>query len=296
MNLDDLIINVFCLVDDQLIELHKGIKWRTRGFAPRMSDAEVITIEIIGEYLGLSKETQLFHHFRHHYSEMFPNLLEIHRTTLTRQMANLWKIKEQLWQSILPAGKDSSVSIIDSFPLSICRFGRANRCKLFQGVASFGRDHSTKATIYGFRLHVRCQEKSRLITRFSIAPANESDLSLLPQLAEHSSGVLLADRNYWSPELKRSFKEQGLRMLVPFKKKKSDPKPKLSRYISRHRQLIETVFSQLTQRFSIKKNWARDIWHLSNRIIRKVLAHTIGVLLCQKQGISSLQLSKLFDF
>lgn len=293
MNLDDLIITVFCLVDDQLVDLKQQIKWRTRGFAPKMSDAEVITLEIIGEYLGLDKENQLFHYFRRHYSDMFPSLLEIHRTTLTRQMANLWKIKEQLWQSILPVQKDKLTSLVDSFPLSICRFGRANRCKLFEGFAGFGRDHNTKATIYGFRLHVRCHQASGLITRFSIAPANESDLSLLPQLAEQTSGVLLADRNYWSPETQASFKEQGLRMLVPFKQKRSDPNPGLSYYISRHRQLIETVFSQLTQRFSIKHIRARDMWHLSNRIIRKVLAHTIGVVLCQKQGIQPLQLSKL---
>lgn len=296
MNLDDLIITVFCLVDDQLIELRKRIKWRTRGFDPKMSDAEVITIEIIGEYLGLNKENQLFQYFRRHYKEMFPNLAKIHRTSLTRQMANLWRIKEQIWQSILPAEKDTLTSVVDSFPLSICRFGRANRCKLFQGVADFGRDHNTKATIYGFRIHVRCHQASGLITRFTIAPANESDLKVLPQLAEQTSGVLLGDRNYWSPELQDNFKDQGLQMLVPFKKKKFDPKPKLSRFISRHRQLIETVFSQLSERFSIKNVRARDIWHLSNRIIRKVLAHTIGVVLCQKQGIQPLQLSKLFTF
>lgn len=296
MNLDDLIITVFCLIDDRLQELRRHINWRTRGFAPKMSDAEVITLEIIGEYLGLDKENQLFSYFRRHHQELFPQLKQIHRTTLTRQMANLWKIKEQLWQAVLPAEKDSLTCAVDSFPVSVCRFGRANRCKLFRGVAAFGRDHSTKATIYGFRLHVRCHYRTGLITRFAVAPANESDLALLPPLAQYSSGVLLADRNYWSPEIIDGFKDQGLRLLVPFKKKKSDPNPQLSFYISRHRQLIETVFSQLTQRFSIKQVRARDMWHLSNRIIRKVLAHTIGVLLCQKQGIPPLQLSKLFAF
>jgi len=39
--------------------------------------------------------------------------------------------------------------------------------------------------------------------------------------------------------------------------------------------LIETVIGQLTQRFHIEKIWARDLWHLTSRLNRKLLAHTL---------------------
>ena len=45
------------------------------------------------------------------------------------------------------------------------------------------------------------------------------------------------------------------------------------------RRLVETVAGQLEQQFFIKTTLARDLWHLSNRIIRKILAHTCGVFL-----------------
>jgi len=41
------------------------------------------------------------------------------------------------------------------------------------------------------------------------------------------------------------------------------------------------------------KVWARDYWHLTNRMARKVLAHPIGVWLNEVHGRNSLQLNVL---
>jgi hypothetical protein len=41
--------------------------------------------------------------------------------------------------------------------------------------------------------------------------------------------------------------------------------------------MIETTFGQLAGRFHIERTWARDLWHLSHRVIRKVLGHTVAV-------------------
>jgi hypothetical protein len=46
------------------------------------------------------------------------------------------------------------------------------------------------------------------------------------------------------------------------------------RLIVKVRRLIETVIGQLVGRFHLDKVWARDIWHLSSRLNRKILAHT----------------------
>ena len=43
------------------------------------------------------------------------------------------------------------------------------------------------------------------------------------------------------------------------------------------RRVIETAFGQLAERFHIKRTWARDVWHLSHRVIRKILGHTVAV-------------------
>ena len=42
------------------------------------------------------------------------------------------------------------------------------------------------------------------------------------------------------------------------------------------RRLIETVIGQLPDHLHIAKVRARDLWHLTSRINRKILAHTMG--------------------
>ena len=42
------------------------------------------------------------------------------------------------------------------------------------------------------------------------------------------------------------------------------------------RRLVETVIGQLSERFNLQTVRARDVWHLTNRLNRKLLAHTLA--------------------
>jgi hypothetical protein len=290
MDLSTFIVAVFCLIDDQLKDLGR---LRGRGPAPTLCDSEVLTIEIVGEFLGLDKDTKLFEYFQRHYAHYFPNLRSVHRTTFTRQAANLWKAKERLWQGLLAeTPHDPGFALADSFPLPACLFARAYRCRRFRGEAAFGKDTLLKQTFYGFRVHVRVCWPG-VITRFSVAPANAHELSVVPELTERTSGLLVGDRNYHSPETREELATLGVELLAPYSSKKRDPTPRRSALLSRFRYRIDTVFSQLTGRFSIKRVWARDLWHLMSRLVRKVLSHTVAFLLNHRMGHPPLQLSKL---
>ncbi len=85
----------------------------------------------------------------------------------------------------------------------------------------------------------------------------------------------------------------GIELLAPYSSKKRDPAPRKSAHLSRLRYRIDTVFSQLTERYSIKRVWAKDLWHLGSRLLRKVLSHTVAFLLNHQLSNSPLQLSKL---
>lgn len=50
----------------------------------------------------------------------------------------------------------------------------------------------------------------------------------------------------------------------------------LVRALIQTRRLIETVLGQLVERFHLGTIRARDLWHLTNRINRKLLAHTVA--------------------
>jgi hypothetical protein len=58
MLLADLIINVYCCVAASYAELVKS-PLRTRGFQTKLTDREVITMEIVGEFLGKDADKEI---------------------------------------------------------------------------------------------------------------------------------------------------------------------------------------------------------------------------------------------
>ena len=68
----------------------------------------------------------------------------------------------------------------------------------------------------------------------------------------------------------------GIELETALRSNMHDPRhPVWVALLKRVRRLIETVIGQLVERFSIEKVWARDRWHLTSRINRKLLAHTV---------------------
>jgi hypothetical protein len=59
------------------------------------------------------------------------------------------------------------------------------------------------------------------------------------------------------------------------------------------RRLVETVIGQLTDHLHMAKVRARDLWHLTSRINRKILAHTMGIYLNRMLGREPLQFDGL---
>ena len=294
MNLETLIVAVFCLVDDVVRDLCRGRRLRQRGPAPVLADSEVLTVEIVGEFLGLDTDRGLHAHFRRHFGHLFPGLREVHRTTFLRQAANLWAIKLALWRHLAAATRrDPALTLIDSLPVPVCRFARAYRCRAFRGLAAFGYDPVAHQTYYGLRLHLRVAWPG-VITAATLAPANEADLAVAPQLLAGLTGWALGDKGYWSPSLRAELAPAGLDLIAPPRGKSPGANRWPARLVQARRR-IETVLGQLTERFHAERVRARDEWHLMARWLRKLASHTLAVLLCQQAGLAPLAFELLLE-
>jgi hypothetical protein len=284
---------VFCVIDEAVPRVMAGQRLRQRRLRPALAVSEVLTMEVVGEYLGLAQDSTLFTFFRRHYTHFFPALRTLHRTTFVRQAANLWHLRERLWQQVLERlPHDRAFAIIDSFPLPVYQFARAYRCRRFRREAAFGKDTLARQTVYGLRVHVRL-EWPGMIARFCVAPANAHELTALPAMAEQTVGTLVGDRNYWSPATTAEWQTYGVEVLAPYRSAKRDPHPRWSAVLSRVRYRIDTVFGQLVDRCMVKRVWVRDLWHLCSRLLRKVLMHTLAVLLNVELGNPPLHLARL---
>lgn len=288
MDITTFMISVFCLIEDLLA----GQPLRRRGPQPTLRDSEVLTMEVVGEFLGIDTESNIFTHFCRYYSDWFPGMRKITRTTFTRQAANLWKVKQELWQRLAQRiPHDPYISIIDSFPVPVCRFARAPRSRSFGEVAAYGHDEVARQTYYGLRAHVRLAWPG-VIVDCALAPANLHDTEGAEELLQGTYGFVLADRNYWKPELFERLQANGLQLLVPYKSAKRQKQP-WPRFLTHMRYRIETVFGQLVQRFNAKRVWARDLWHLTSRWMRMFLSHTLAVFFCAQHNLPYLSFARL---
>ena len=73
MDRDEFIITVYCLVCEHYQVIKNTYPLRRGGFAPALSDEEVITMELCGEYFKLATDKDLFAYFRTHYAHFFPS-------------------------------------------------------------------------------------------------------------------------------------------------------------------------------------------------------------------------------
>jgi hypothetical protein len=292
MNLNDFIVNVFCKTDDFMKKYFPERTLRSRGPIPQLADSEVLTIEIVGEIIGLETDKAIFEFFKRFYIDYFPKLGC--RVSFARQSAKLWAIKQQLFMDIGKKFQDTIV-VLDSFPIHVCRFIRARGSKLFKGIARYGKELGNQ-TFYGFRLHIKINSIG-MIQSFDLTAANVHDINMVEELTGGDRGLLLADRAYLSQPLKQQLLEkQGLELSVPTKYgEPTELNPKQLRFRKHIRRLIETVGNQLANNLHMKKIWARDLWHLTNRICRKILAHTFCVIFCLREGIKPLCFSKLIN-
>lgn len=69
---EEFIIAVYCCVDDCLRQITQGTRIRARGFAPSLSDSEVLTMEIVGEFQGLDCDRYIWKYFYDHWRKLFP--------------------------------------------------------------------------------------------------------------------------------------------------------------------------------------------------------------------------------
>ena len=296
MTFNDYLLHLFYLIDSEL-EAMELPRLRARGPAPTLHDSEVLTMELAGEFIGIDTDRGIYRHFRRYHAAEFPALARVHRTSFTRQAASLWRVKQLLHERLfarIPLHEDP-LWLIDSFPLLVCRFARAKSCKRFKGSAAFGYDHLVRDTFFGFRVHVRCSDEGPLAPA-GLTAADVHDLVGIRTVLPPRGGVGVGDRNYHGgPHADDLLREHGFVLLAPFRTRARDPDPIRSDLLRRVRRLVETVIGQLVERFHCKRTWARDVWHLCNRLARKFLSHTAALLLNARAGNPPLRFDLLLD-
>lgn len=275
MPIEEFIIRVYCLVEEIFGEVVGGVKLRTRGEPPSLDDCEVITMLIVGEYLGLGSDKKIWFHFKTHWRSWFPGLGC--RTSFTRQSANLCHVQQHILETLSERVCDTKdLFLFDGFPIPVCHVRRYKRRRLFGEDGAVGYCAAKGEHYFGFKGHIMVTACGA-IRRFCVAAANIDERDMLPQTSEGLSGDIIADKGLIRPELTQELEGNGIHLHTPLRKNMDDPRPKqFVKQIMNIRRIVETMIGQLTGRFQIQAIKAKDTWHLMTKITRKILAHTVA--------------------
>lgn len=236
-----------------------------------------MTLSICSEIIGIDSENAWYSFVKRNYRHLFPNLCS--RTRFNRTRRNLLQVTERLRQNLPFAFPipQSRYFVIDSFPLPVCKFGRAHFCHSFrEDGANYGRCPSKKETYFGFKVHALITLEG-YITAFEITPASIDDREGLRDFAEDHLGlVILGDKGYTGERLLEDMHAKGICLLSlkPSNYKTNWPK-KIRQLIFRFRRRVETVFSQLSEQMNAERVLAKSFHGLCTRLENKILGHNL---------------------
>ena len=196
------ITEIFCLVDEFMIEYNSVIGKRVIGNTPkrkpRMNQSEVITIMILFQLSNI-RTFKAFYigYVQKHLQDDFPKTVSYNRFVELQKQAVL---PIALFAKTCCLGDCTGISFIDSTPLRVCKNKRIFNHKVFKGIATRGK--STMGFFYGFKLHLIINEIGQILD-FQITQANVDDRSPLKKgdILKRIWGKLYGDKGYVSQKL-----------------------------------------------------------------------------------------------
>lgn len=294
MPIEEFIISVYLCLCKTYSEVTNDTKIRKSGPDPELTDVELLTMEVAGEFLGINEDKKIWFYFKTSWAHYFPNIGS--RSSFVKQSINLTNIKKKIYSVLkeqLTESINQEVSIADGVPIPVCKYARASRHKNFKAEAAFSYCAAKDEKYYGFKGNI-VTTNDGVIIGFNLAPSNLDEREALLEMADSLKNLLIADKGYIGKEWQEAFSKAGIDLQTPLRSNMKETRSKwFLKYMMKTRKTVETVISQLTERFSINKVKARTMWTLTNRIARKLLSHTMAIFINKQQGNELLQFDKL---
>lgn len=275
MEQEDRIIWIYLRIEEIYQQITNGKRLRRHGFPPRLSDVEVLTMEIVGEMEGRNGDRAIWRYFDEHWRSWFP-MLSAYKT-FAKHCANLCWVKQEIMARLF--GTQDDVHIIDGVPMPVCHNARSYRCRMLCEVAAKGYCAAKDEYYYGLRGHA-VMGLNGFITAFVVTPANLDERLSLGDLIGKIRGMLIGDKGFIDHKWKALLAQHGIDLQTPLRENMKDNRPKWTvKQLLKVRKSIETALSVLTDSFALTKIKAHDLWHFTNKLTRKLLAYNFYIMM-----------------
>jgi Transposase DDE domain len=282
-DLDTLATALYVRIDDTLADRPGLGPWRPRvGLAPRLADAELLTLAVLQVLLGHNNETGWLRWAREHLAHLFPYLPQQsgYNKRLRKSaaqlaaMIRLLAIDTDLWAD--------NVWLIDSTPIECGRSRPTAKRSDLAGWAGYGYCASHSRFFWGLRLHLLATPAGLPIA-FALANPKTDEREVARDLFESDPDLLatrphqtiIADKGYTSAEFERFLASHHATLIRPARK--NEPQRPGARYLKPLRQIIESINATLKTQLSLELHGGHTQQGVLVRVLQRLLALTATI-------------------
>jgi len=279
-DLDTLCTALYVRVDDELKMRPELVRYRPAvGIAPRLSDAELITLAVVQALLGFSSETRFLRFAKVHLAGLFPYVPNQsgYNKRLRAAGGQLQALIRILARSTSLWSDDTW--LVDSTPIECGRSRETVKRSGLTGFAGYGYCASHSRYFWGLRLHLVTTVAGLPVT-FALANPKTDEREVLrdlleiePDLLDARPGqVIFADKGYRSDELEQFLKDHDATLIRPARVDEQ-PRPG-ARFLKPLRQIIESVNDTLKGQLDLERHGGRTPGGVITRVLQRLLALT----------------------
>lgn len=170
--------------------------------------------------------------------------------------------------------KDTPLRFMDSTMLQVCKLVRADRHKVAQGAAAFGKNW--QGWHFGFKLHASCNVKGQLAAIY-FTSVNAHDSQQIPHLMNNATKVVVGDGGYTAQVMARRMWREHKAVILspPHPKQKKKILAQWQLTLLRARPRIECVFDYLKEHLLLVTSFPRSVNGYAVHYVRTLLAYQL---------------------
>src|SRR5580704_11697708 len=225
------------------------------GFAPALTDAELLTMAVMSALLGYNKRIR----------KAFVLFIRVIR--MLAMDTTLWS--DDVW-------------VVDSTPVECGRSRETVRRSDAAGWAQYGYCASHSRYFWGLRLHLVCTV-SGLPVLFALAGAKADERQTLLDMlqagrdvvGEHPGQTLIGDKNYFGRDFEADLAGRDLVLLRPVRK--GEARRAVPQLLKPLRQVIESVNWTFKGQLDLERHGGRTPEGIIARVLARILALTAAI-------------------
>ena len=279
-DLDTLATRLYVTIDDALIDHPQWAPERPAvGIAPKLTDAELVTLAVIQALLGFTSEAQFIRHAQAHLRPWFPYVPD--RPGYNKRLRRSGQLLQHVIGHLARqcGSYDDDIWLVDSTPVECGRSRETVKRSDLAGWAEYGYCASHSRFFWGLRLHL-ITTPSGLPIAFALAGAKSDERDVAADMIaltglDTTGMTLICDKAYRRASFESDLNAAGVTVIRPALK--SEPPRPGRRFLRAFRQIIESVNQTLKAQLDLERHGGRKPPGVCARVLQRLLALTAAI-------------------